>query len=103
MGERIFCRSLHVEDGRFFDSRGIVVGKVLEDGSIENTPYKFKHNEIRGGVAITTNSELVRQGGLLVNPATGEKFIPTKSGKGFFSKATMSFVKPYLMEKDGEG
>jgi hypothetical protein len=102
MTERVFARASLIVKGKFIDHPGTVVGKVLPDGRIENTPYKFK-SEIRGGVAVTTNSTLIIDGDDLVNPATGERFKPTKRATGFFSWLTQCFIKPYAKYDDESG
>lgn len=78
------------------------VGKVTPDGKIEGTDYKFKRRGIRGGgVAYTTHSELARTtDGKVVNPATGEEFVPTRSGKGLFSRVSRVFVPPKYHERE---
>mgnify|MGYP000014568496 CR=1 FL=1 len=91
------------EDGKWRYTRGREVGRVLSDGSIENTPYRFKRRRVVGGIAVTTNSTLIRiTKDHLRNPATGEIFTRTRKGTGFWGKESKVFVpEPYYeREKD---
>jgi hypothetical protein len=99
MTERIHSRSSVVVNGKFVDHPGTVVGKVTPEGKVEGTDYAFKRS-IRGGVAITQNNVTVKQGKDLVNPATHERFKPTRKGTGFWSALTHTLIKPFLTEKD---
>ena len=81
-------------DGKFVPDKGQAVGKVLPDGRIEGTDYQFTDRQIRGGVAITTNSNLqIIDDDTLQNPVTGAIFERTKKGNGFFDIATKKYVK----------
>ena len=94
---------LNRETGKFDRHPGEEVGRVLEDGSIEGTPYKFKRG-ISGGIAITKHERLVTTdgGAHARNPATGDDFRETKKKTGLFNWKKKIFVKPYYMEGDGE-
>lgn len=94
-GETVLAMSFTLDRSKFVPTPPTVVGKILPDGSIENTHYKFDKREISGGVAITNNSRLQRAGGSIINPATGEVFVETKKKTGFFSKTTKTFIKPW--------
>lgn len=94
MTEKVHVYPQVIVKGKFLEHPGRFVGKVLPDGTIEGTPYKFKR-EIRGGDTYTRNCTLIVDGDDLVNPATGERFKPTKKGTGFFSWLTQCFVRPY--------
>lgn len=100
MTEKVHARAQIIVGGKFLDHPGTPVGKVLPDGTIEKTPYKFKKRKVVGGVAYTRNGTLIVDGKDLVNPATGERFKPTKKGTGFFSWLTQCFIKPYYTENE---
>jgi hypothetical protein len=95
MERRIFGIAFQLKDGKFQKMPPQVVGKIDENGHIGGTDYTFSRG-IKGGIAITTNSTLeVLEDGSLRNPATGDVFEETKSKKGFVSKASKVFIKPY--------
>lgn len=69
------------------------VGRVLEDGRIENTPYRFRRKKVCGGIAITQHKELVDlPTGDKMNPATGARFKRTKRGTGWWNSRDKVFV-----------
>jgi hypothetical protein len=98
--EKVHCLTNTLINGKFGPPIPKVVGDVTPSGEIENTDYKFHRRVVIGGQAVTMNSTLKTDGDDLINPATGERFRPTKSGKGYFSKSTGTFVKPYLKSSD---
>ena len=76
-----------------------IVGRVRRDGSIENTPYRFRRRRVVGGIAITQHKELVDlPSGDKMNPATGARFKRTKSGKGWWNKRDKVFVPNSYLE-----
>lgn len=76
-------------------------GTELRDGKW--VPAKPKEvGPVAGGIGITTNQQMVAiDADHLVNPATGEVFTRTRKDTGFFSKTSMTFVKPFAAEGDG--
>ena len=76
------------------------VGKVLEDGSIEGTPYKFEGRGISGGGAYTDFGELIPVEDGFIHPARNWSFHPTKKGTGYWNRDNEVFVKePYYIEE----
>jgi hypothetical protein len=71
------------------------VGKVTREGKIEGTNYQFKGREVIGGIAITTNEDLIQDGENLVNPVTKTVFKPTRKGTGFWNNTKQIFVKTW--------
>jgi hypothetical protein len=96
MERRIFGIAFQLEDGKFKKMKPQVVGRVLPDGTIENTPYKMEGGKkINGGIAITTHSNLIEDDGDLVNPATGQRFEPTRKGTGYWDPVSKIFIKAF--------
>jgi hypothetical protein len=93
--ERIFGIAFSLKDKKFQKMTPQVVGKVLADGTIEGTDYSFGDGgkTIKGGVAYTTNSTLVEDDGDMVNPATKERFEPTKKGTGYWNPVSKTWIK----------
>lgn len=84
------------KDGKWRKFLGEIVGRVLADGSIENTDYKFREGSIKGGIAVANHHQLKERGdGSLINPATGDVFHKTKKGTGYFCREKKIFVNPY--------
>lgn len=92
--ERIFGIAFQLKDGKFQKMQPQVVGKIDADGHIGGTDYTFSRG-IKGGVAITTNSTLVEDGDGLINPATGQKFEPTKKKTGYWDPLGKVFIKTW--------
>ena len=81
---------------KWYHFNGYEIGRVLPDGRIENTDYRFKRRGIRGGIAVTKYSRLIRTSNShLKNPATGDVFKETKKKTGYWNKDRQCFVKPY--------
>lgn len=89
------------KEGKKWKRAAIKIGRVRQDGRIENTPYRFRRRTVRGGIAYTRNQELIDlPNGDKMNPATGSRFKKCKSGKGYWSRRDKTFVpEPYLVRK----
>ena len=83
----------------------VKVGRVRPDGKIEHTPYRFRKRTVKGGIAYTSNSELVDlPNGNKQNPATGEVFVPTKKTrnekrKAWWGRQSKTYVPPSYLER----
>lgn len=93
---------LDTKTGKFRRHPGQIVGRVLPDGSIENTNCRTDPSKIRGGVAVTTHKKMRRvDKDTLENIATGERFKRTRKGTGFFSRESRSYVLNPYQEDEG--
>jgi hypothetical protein len=81
-----------------------VVGEVALTGEIQNTNLAFKHRKVIGGIAYTEARNYLIEGNDLIDPLTGDRFKLCRSGKGYFSRLTHRFIKPYVkyIEERGE-
>lgn len=101
MERRALAIAFKNNSGTFTPFEGDVVGKVLGNGTVEGTDYRFDPTKINGGVAITRNSSLeIQEDGSLRNPATGDVFTETKKRTGYYSQKSKVFVKVWNTQEN---